>query len=145
MFDFNIAAIIQMASRQIFSETKLSPIAHFLTKHMILFNNLPLHLEGQAVQWVRAANTRATRCIVFYKNTKNKERGKLGENIAMQFVRGDGNLNLNFISSLQPCCRVEQSTWHFPEQLSDRESQVKGKDVSGCGMMAQDRKKKIFC
>lgn len=28
---------------------------------MIIFNNLPLCLEQQAVQWVRAANTRAAR------------------------------------------------------------------------------------
>lgn len=57
-------------------------------------------------------------------------------------MRGDGNVNLNFISSLQPGCAAEQSMQCFLEQLSGRESQAKVKDVSDCGMMAQDKEKR---
>lgn len=57
-------------------------------------------------------------------------------------MRGDGNVNLNFISSLQPGSAAEQSMQCFLEQLSGKESQAKVKDVSDCGMMAQDKEKR---
>jgi len=56
-------------------------------------------------------------------------------------MRGDRKVNPNFISSLQPCCTVEQSTQCFPEQLSVRESRAEGNDVSDHGTMAQDKKR----
>lgn len=55
----------------------------------------------------------------------------------MQSLRGNGNGNLNFISLFQPCCSP-----CFPEQLSARELQMKGRDMSDWGMMDQDKKKK---